>query len=313
MPGRGRARPGGPWQDVRTNDGSVVTEDEREDDPQERLRALQRRAFAADGDAAGDPAVARAMAELRARLTDARPAHTTRAAGAPDPEPDPVEADVSGAAAESTTGEPDPAAPDPANPPTAPPDTPIPAGAVGGRPRRRRVLGLAGAVVLGAAVGACGGAIVRPGLPAPAPTADATGAADEPLRAATVFTTLQTAKDIPLVAMPEAFIADSFRYLGSAGWTDADADGVIDSPYYAVRTTSDLICLVVVPEGSGYLSTCAPEAGYPASGLRLSWQSTDLHPGVPGGTAGMVLDVTVAWLSDSTVETRGSGRPLAAP
>ncbi|WEO76821.1 hypothetical protein BJQ94_15885 [Cryobacterium sp. SO2] len=273
-----------------------MTQDGRDGDPHERLRALQRRVYAADGDAAGDAAVVRAMLELQAELAAEQPAVSDAVGPEPGRAADPADPAV-GLAPDSST--------DPA--------TESAAGEPGPPPRRRVLLGagLAGAVALGALLGGTVSMAIRP--TPPAPTDAATAAAGEPVPAAQVFTRLQTAKDVPLVAMPEAFAATSFRYLGSAGWTDADGDGVTDSPYYAARSNSDMICLVVVPEGSGYLSTCAPESAYPSAGLRLSWQSTDLHPGVPDGTAGIVLDVTVAWRSDSTVETRGAGRPVSIP
>ena len=198
-----------------------------------------------------------------------------------------------------------------------PPDV-VPANQASGLPPRGRVLmaaGLAGAVLLGAFLGSNVSAAMNSagGEPPAATTSDAALAEAQPTSVGQVFDRIQTSKDLPLVPMPEAFDPESFRYLGSAGWTDHDADGVTDSPYYAARGENGTVCLIVVPEGSGYLSTCAIEAAYPGSGLHLSWQSTDLHPRVPAGAEGIVLDITVAWLSDATIETRGSGRAVAGP
>jgi hypothetical protein len=309
---------------VHTNDGSAVTGNGRDGDAQERLRALQRRAFAVDGDAAGDLTVARAIAELSAQI--AAEAGSAADAAAPTPA-----GSAAGAAAAPVRGTPPPQPADGAV--EAPGSAPEPVGTVGpgaaaaaatgavrtvalpAAARRRRLLlatGLAGALALGGLLGGTVTVAIRPTAPTPTPP-EPDAAAGEPVLATAVFTRLQTPKDIPPVAMPDTFLAASFRYLGSAGWTDADADGVTDSPYYAARSASELICLVVVPEGSGYLSTCAPAPAFPSAGLRLSWQSTDLHPGVPDGGTERVLDITVAWLSDATVQTRGTGRPLPPP
>jgi len=280
---------------VRINDGSVVAdsrekelqESSREQELRERLRALQRRAFSADGDAAGDAEVAAAIRAVQAEI-----AAGGAEAGETVPGPD-------GTAA---VGPQDPAVE------SGPAD-------VAARPHRLG-WGLAVAALLGAAVGTGATLAIRPGVDGGVPGDSATVAdtvadgGDEPVLVGQVFERLQTDRDIPLVEMPEAFRPESFRYLGSAGWTDADEDGITDSPYYAARGPSDVVCLVVVPEGGGYLSTCAPESAYPRAGLRLAWQSTDLHPAVPDGTS-TVLDISVAWLSNAMVETRGAGRPAA--
>lgn len=282
---------------MRINDGSVVAdsrekelqESSREQGLQERLRALQRRAFSAEGDAAGDAAVAAAIRAVQAEI-----AAGGAAAGETVPGPDGTGA----------VGPQDPAVE------SGPAD-------VAARPRRLG-WGLAVAALLGALVGTGATLAIRPGAEGGVPGDSATvadGVADteaagsnDPVLVGQVFERLQTGRDIPRVEMPEAFRPESFRYLGSAGWTDADDDGVTDSPYYAAGGPSDVVCLVVVPEGSGYLSTCAPESAYPRAGLRLAWQSTDLHPAVPDGTS-TVLDISVAWLRNAMVETRGAGRP----
>ena len=290
--------------------------------PTERLRALQRRVFAADGDAAGDEAVTGALLELQAEIAAERSAigaavHAARAGiaaapvGAAAAAAVPSDVPTAGLSDEPADG-PEPDATDPS------PSEVVPEHQAAGLHPRGRVLmvaGLAGAVLLGAFLGSNVTAAMTSagGEPPAATTSDAALAEDQPTSVGQVFDRIQTAKDVPQVPMPEAFDPQSFRYLGSAGWTDQDADGVTDSPYYAARGANGTVCLIVVPEGSGYLSTCAIEAAYPGSGLHLSWQSTDLHPRVPAGAEGIVLDITVAWLSDATIETRGSGRAVAGP
>ncbi|WP_220604759.1 hypothetical protein [Cryobacterium inferilacus] len=301
---------------MRINDGSVVAdsrekelqESSREQELQERLRALQRRAFSAEGDAAGDAAVAAAIRAVQAEIAAGGLAAGNLAAG------DPATGTAVGDPA--TGGNP----PGPVGTDAAGPDGPaLVAGPAEAAARPRRLgWGLAVAALLGALVGTGATLAIRPGAEGGVPGDSATvadGVADteaagsnDPVLVGQVFERLQTGRDIPRVEMPEAFRPESFRYLGSAGWTDADDDGVTDSPYYAARGPSDVVCLVVVPEGSGYLSTCAPESAYPRAGLRLAWQSTDLHPAVPDGTS-TVLDISVAWLRNAMVETRGAGRP----
>jgi hypothetical protein len=264
-----------------------------------RLHELQRRAYAADGDAAGDESVARDIlaldAEIAAEQTaldaaftavregvtavPAGSAHVTQAAGYEPPAEE-------GAAAR-------------------------PAG-----PRRRSVLAVtfAGALMVGAVLGSNLTAALTAASNSGAgsmivPTGDPVPETDEDVLVSRVFDSVQTPKDVPLPVMPDDFVPESFRYLGSAGWTDVDSDGITDSPYYAARGVTGTVCLVVVPADSGYLSTCALESAYPAAGLRLSWQSRDLHPDTSDPLDEMVLDISVAWLSDATVQTRGSGRP----
>jgi hypothetical protein len=290
--------------------------------PAVALSALQRRAFAADGDAAGNDTVARAILEAQADLAAERAAIESAVAavraggvggvGGADvpPSPSATAAATDADALAAGTLRPG-AASAGAEVETTPGDAP---------PRRRVVLAavLAAAVVLGAVLGGTVTAVIGSGeaasdRPAAPPTSDPAPTVAAPVLIGRIFDRIQTAKDVPAAAMPTNFTAESFRYLGSAGWTDADVDGVTDTPYYAVRGTHGTVCLVVVQEDSGYLSTCAIEAAFPAAGLRLSWQAADLHPAEQDGPAGMVLDITVTWLSDATVETRGSGRPRPSP
>jgi hypothetical protein len=275
--------------------------------PLVRLSSLQRRAFAADGDAAGDEAVARAILELDAEITAERAALESALATAA--------ARLSGAPVASGDGVSEPGAVGVEPEAAGQAQTPGEGGRANGRMRVAAVIGaLAVGAVLGgtltATLTASGDAADGAGAASPSdPVPESTG----PVLVGRIFDRIQTTKDIPLAAMPDEFDADSFRYLGSAGWTDVNTDGVTDSPYYAARGTSGTVCLVVVPADSGYLSTCAIESAYPAAGLRLTWQSKDLHPNGVDPADAMVLDITVAWLSDSTVETRGSGRPASEP
>jgi hypothetical protein len=296
--------------------------------PSAVLRALQRRAFAADGDAAGDSAVARAILAAEEGLAAERTAigaavAVVRARRAATPGAGSAFAEPAAEPAADRTADraPEPDAAEPA--PEAEPE-PVPVGTDPARMTRRRIIlaaGLAAAVALGAVLGGAATAVVGSGSSAAGPstgpsivsTDDAAPTSVTPVLIARIFERVQTSRDVPVAAMPEAFDPDSFRYLGSAGWTDADVDGVTDTPYYAARGPQGTVCLVVVQEDSGYLSTCAHEAAYPSAGLRLSWQAADLHPAQEDGSAGLVLDITVTWLNDATIETRGSSRPRISP
>lgn len=288
--------------------------------PAARLSTLQRRLFGADGDAAGDGAVAAAARELEVEIAAERAAlgAALAAAGAGEEvagggartpavdSPRPATAPPTAPAAELAP----PISAEAAEPPDLSEGGPIPDPAA----QRNRLLlgaGLVGALLLGALLGSQVTAANPPGALAPTPAASSTGSNPSavPVIAAQVFARVQTGQDIPRVPLPGAYDPASFRYLGAAGWRDSDANGVTDSPYYAARGAENLVCLVVVPEGAGYLTTCTPEEDFPSTGLRLSWQSTDFLPMEQDGRA-MVMDITVAWLSDSTIETRGSGRSL---
>jgi hypothetical protein len=287
--------------------------------PSATLRALQRRAFAADGDAAGDHAVAAAILTAEAELTAERAAIDSAVATA--------RASLAGVPGESVVAaEPVPTDPVPAGAVDALGGAAGQGGSTGspdtrgarGTPRSRVLLAavFTAAVALGAVLGGVATNLSRSAPsategPATMPTSDAAPTAVAPVLIGRIFDRVQTFKDVPVATMPEIFVPESFRYLGSAGWTDADVDGITDTPYYAARGAEGTVCLVVVREHSGYLSTCALEAAYPAAGLRLTWQTEDLHPAKEDGQ-GMVLDITVTWQSDATVQTRGSGRPRAS-
>lgn len=298
-----------------------------------RLRELQRRVFAADGDAAGDHSVAQAVRELEAEIVAERAAVTeaitaahadlrSRTAGRQNPDPlypDPSNADpaveTSAAPAAGAYGTADPATP----------ATEAAAGAVADRTGRRRIrpgviAALALALVVAAAIGAVLGSLLPTAGPlaAPSPSATATATATPPGNPAVLFAQAQRPQDIPAQLMPATFEADSFRYLGSTGWAE-DANLVGRWPFYAARAAGGLICLVAMPEGSGYLSTCAGEAAYPATGLRLSWESADYLAQLPPdfyveeGMEDMIGDVTVVWGRTGEVTSEMTMRSPAGP
>ena len=291
--------------------------------PIQRLRELQRRVFAADGDAAGDHSVVQVMRELEVEITTERAAITVaiaaarahlehRTAARPAPALPPGFPDV-----ETTV---DPAV-DPAFAAAAA-DAGDAHGIAAARPARRRhvptlilVAALIAAAVLG---GVLGNRLTLSGLDAAEPTPSASATAEAPGNPAVLFAQAQRPEDIPAVAVSAVFEPDSFRYLGSAGWLD-DANPVGPSPYYAARATGGLTCLVAVPEGGRYLSTCALESAFPSIGLRLYWESTDLPTGmastvsVPEETSPMLGDVTVIWGRNGEVTSEWALRSPVIP
>ena len=287
-----------------------------------RLRALQRRVFAADGDAAGDHSVAQVVRELEAEIVAERAAITEailaaradledRAAGRPQLDP--------------AFGDPtvDPAG-DPAVDPAADPDdAEDAAGSEAAPPARRRLLpalilvaALITAAVLG---GVLGNRLTVTGLGAAESPPPSAGATAEPVaNPAALFAQAQRPQDVPAVAVSAIFEPGSFRYLGSAGGL-AEANLVGPSPFYAARAAGSLICLVAIPTGSGYLSTCAVESAYPAAGLRLYWESADflvdMGPDfiVEEGAADMIGDVSVIWGSTGEVSSQWTLRSPSEP
>jgi len=295
--------------------------------PISRLRVLQRRVFAEDGDAAGDHTVAQVVRELEAEIVAERAAITeaivaaradlerrtadraqhTLSFGDLD-----LDLSVNPAADPADLGSDRANDPDPDRANDADPAAPS---------ARRRLLPaliLIAALVAAAVIGGFLGnrlTIVGQG-PAASPTP--TASAKAPANPAALFAQAQRPEDIPAAAVSAAFEPESFRYLGSAGWPD-EANAIGLSPFYAARAADGLICLVAVPEGSGYLSTCAGESAYPAAGLRLYWESTDflaqMGPNffVEEGMEGMIGDVSVAWSQTGEASSGWTLRSLTEP
>lgn len=210
--------------------------------PSGRVRALQRRVFAADADAAGDDAVHRALRELQAEIAGERAAidDAVRAA-----EQDGALAH-DGALVEDADG-----------PPAA---AEKPAGA--SRNRGRLAAGLIVAAVLGGVVGAQIVGVTTRGTETPA-------AATTPIAALEIFDRPQTAEDVPAIALPASFQPLTLRSLGSLGWDLVDPPVV--TPYYVVRADADRLCLLLMTDEEHYVSSCASETEFAASELILYW------------------------------------------
>ena len=273
------------------------------------MNDLQQRVYAADGDAAGDPVIAAAVHQLVAEIATETAAIvlSVRAAEA-HAGGDTAPPSLAGADGHNDVG----TGPNELLDPSAGPAADEPDGA-SARSTRRRVLlaaALAGALTVGGLLGhqlTVGGSVVA-GTSAPSVAAPAT---EPPLIADLDFVAEQAAHDVPTVMVGATFKPESFRYLGSAGWSD-DGALVGPSPFYAARGTADMLCLVAVPESGGSVSTCALESGFPPLGLRLSWEETRLltngDPADNPEWVSFVGDVTVSWARDGTVSNEWASR-----
>ncbi|WP_066597798.1 hypothetical protein [Cryobacterium arcticum] len=278
------------------------------------LRALQRRVFAADGDAAGDAVVAEAVRGLEAEIAAERLAiaEALRAANAQEIG---ASATVVASTFDELVGS---AAGEDALEPEVVESDRAPQW-LSGRFGRRHwllaggiLLAVAIGVILGSQLGAAGlvsGAAPTPsGTPSPSPAASiATVSSESP---SMIFLREQTPKDIPLVSTGTVFQADSFRYLGSADWSE-NPNEVGISPYYAALSTSHMTCLVAMPESGGYVSTCALESGFPSAGLRLYWESNAVMHSETG-VSQVLGDFVVVWELDGGLSAEFRGRPTSS-
>ncbi|WP_146073472.1 hypothetical protein [Cryobacterium sp. N22] len=275
--------------------------------PIHRLRELQRRVFAADGDAAGDHAVAQVVRELEAEIVAERSAATEAitAAHADLRRRTAAQTGVGGALAGADDrggpgDTPEPDGPGEADDGPAA-DAPRPAA-----PRRRVLLiaGLAAAVLLGVIVGGPLSALTGLGA-APAPTASATAAGTPQPLALSAFQREQTPEDLPAILLPEGFDVATLRQLGSMGSVDAGPAPQI--VYYVARTTSNMVCLIVVPLTMDYLSTCTLEQDFPSTGLRLYWASEGIFSSPDDGSAMGPTNTYLTWRPDGSVEVGSVG------
>lgn len=254
--------------------------------PALRVRALQRRLFAADADAAGDQVVAGLLRELEAEIVAERAFILEAVAAADAGRPaggdlDPIEQDD-----EPMLG-------------TGPPGPDRTAG-FGARGRRAVVLltaALAAATLLGVILGAglTGGNL--DGQVAATPTATATATGEPNVTALEIFDRTREPEDDPGILLPGQFEADSVRLISNL----ASPGTGTSVAYYAARSSSNLICLIVVMQDSDYLSTCTLAQDFPATGLRLYWKQLGIGPFADDGVAAAV-DAYVTWYPDGGSE-----------
>ncbi|TFD94848.1 hypothetical protein E3T61_01565 [Cryobacterium lactosi] len=170
---------------------------------------------------------------------------------------------------------------------------------------RRRVLlaaGLTAAVLLGALGGSQLSSTTLLGA-APAPSATASAAGTPPPIALTIFQREQMPEDVPAVPLPAEFDTTTVRALGSMGAVDADPAWT--TYYYTARTTSTMVCLIVLPPAASYLSTCTLEQDFPSTGLRLYWQAQGIFADT--GAATGPVNTFLTWRPDGSVEVGAVG------
>lgn len=226
--------------------------------PGSRVRALQRRVFAADADAAGDAAVHRELRELEAEIaseTDAIDDAVSAAVSAAAPGNE----DAGSPALESASAPSGAAQSGAAEPLSAEPGTPVRASPS----RARAVAALVVVAVLGGLVGAQIVSAIDRGPRGTSAAASGNAVALE------IFDQPRTMTDVPSVSLPASFDGLTTRSLGSISW--APGSQPAESPFYAVRADRDRVCLVLMIDDFHYLSSCVSETEFAASGLRLYW------------------------------------------
>lgn len=268
--------------------------------PLAQVQVLQRRVFAADADAAGDHDVHGELQKLQAEVTreaaaidaavlaahagtGAALAVIREAAGADEADAG-EPADAAGAGDGFETGL----------------DAPAPTGT--GRRRLLLAAGLTAAVLLGAIGGSQFSAATLLGA-APTPSATPSAVSTPPPIALTVFQREQIPEDLPAVPLPAEFDSPTVRALGSMGAVDADP--VWTTYYYVARTTSGLVCLIVVPPQTAAISTCTMETDFPSTGLRLYWQAEGVFADT--GTSTGPINSMLVWRPDGSVEAGAVG------
>lgn len=248
------------------------------------LSELQHRVFSVNGDAIGDEEAARSLHDLKAQIQTERQAiddAVKLASSDAATRPAPVPLDL------IMRNEPEPV-----------PETPLPAA-----PGRKRflVLGCTAALIVGVVAGTqlnIGGVEATSTGPSSNPTPSALKIA-----ALSVFDQPQQPEDIPTLDLPKTFNRDSFRAL------NGDLSGPNETAtIFAARSSSNMVCLVVLATGIDYLSTCATEGEFLASGLRLWWQSALDYEDAAGVFSTLDSDSIAVWKPDGTLESGGIAR-----
>ncbi|MCU1446170.1 hypothetical protein [Cryobacterium sp.] len=234
--------------------------------PQARVRDLQRRVFAADADAVGDPAVIGALRELESEIARERMAidaavvavrfDESRRVGAPLL----VQAPAAPPVVQAPAAFPVPVAPGPLAP---------------GRPARVRLAAyLAAAVLVGLVIG--GQLAATPARDAVLPPTSSTAADDideAPVLALAIFDRARIVTDIPPTPVPSSFDRSSLRAVWSVSWDIAGPRA--EPPYFVARGAGGRVCLLAMVTDARHASTCVSTAEFAETGMRLFW-TTDV-------------------------------------
>lgn len=233
--------------------------------PLVRVEALQKRVFAADADAVGDPDVSRTLQQLQSEIVRERTLIDAAIVAAHIGE---GRALAKARLPDAVVGTPAHPVPVPAGPDLAPERAAGEHAAPGGT-RLRLAAGFTVAVLLGVVIGgqlaeAASGTV---------PAAPASMAAFDPatVPALAIFDRAQVAADTPRVPLPASFDPSSLRAVASVRWHPAGA--LAESPYYVARAESDRVCLLLMVDDAHYLSTCADVAEFARTGVGLYWTS----------------------------------------
>ncbi len=124
-----------------------------------------------------------------------------------------------------------------------------------------------------------------------------------PLPPVGIFQRPQAPEDVPAVVFPPNFDATSFRLLGAALHDEGEEQAI-----YAAKTTSNMVCLVVVPTDPAYVYTCTLEADFPATGLRVNWAGDVPMESDRGEIRAARIERAVVWNIDGSLEWGSVGR-----
>lgn len=270
--------------------------------PAAELRELHRRLFSQGGDAGGDHATTVLMRELEATISAERAAIKDAIEHAQSPSaglPRQTDAEIT----RLFDLEQDPEAGITASTSSVPRNAPVP------RRNLAAALSIAAALVGGVVVGTQltgGTADAAPPVASPSPTARPAVTLDVgTLAPVGVFERAQETWDIPDLALPLAFDADSFRSLNHH---PSESSYQPPAQIFAARMTSNLMCLVVVISADDYVSTCTLERNFPITGLRVYWKAPmETIPIEGGDPVSLATDQHAVWYTDGSLMSGSTG------
>ncbi|TFB71942.1 hypothetical protein E3O06_10975 [Cryobacterium glaciale] len=263
--------------------------------PAVRRRELQRRIFAADGDAVNDAAATELLRQLDDEIRSERAAldralASVRGELAPSRAEPSVALDETQTETETETEVDDPQA----------------------LTNRRRLL-VTASLIVAVAIGAVAGAQLTDAGTSAAPIPTATTEPTTTGTRAPALTRLdlpQATTDAPTASVPEGFVVDSFRLLGTPPGYLAPSESVA---FYAARATSGMVCLIALGSEIGHLATCVPESNFPTTGLRLYWLGTLDYWSDAGVAATTPINWDAVWKPDGSFQSGGSGPEQTGP
>ncbi len=169
------------------------------------------------------------------------------------------------------------------------------------------LLGVLFALVAGVAVGAefgGGHADASPTVPSATPPVTVSLG---PLPPVAVFERPQVPEDIPGIEFQPYFDAASFRLLSGYSVSGEGVPSQVVEAVYAAKTTSNMVCVVVVPTDPTYVYTCTLEGDFPSTGLRVHW-ADEAQIESATGTPVTRTERYVVWNVDQSVEWGSTGR-----